>query len=272
MRLYKIFAAAVLFAAVACPAGAWTVQKVDYKNTEERQLTMKVFSPDSTTSDKRPAIVFFFGGGWMTRFLGQFEAQAKFLADKGMVCFVADYRVSKTDGTSPYDCIADAKSAMRYVRSNAERFGVDPDRIAASGGSAGGHIAAATAMIKGYDDPADDKKVDPAANLLVLFNPVLDNGPGGYGYDRIGKNYKKFSPSYNVRRGVPHSVIFLGEKDSLFTVESARRFVGNVQKKGSECDLHVYPGVGHGFFNTPKYKTMTMKEMAKFLRKHGYID
>lgn len=272
MGIFRFFGPAVLALALAVPAGAWTVRKVEYKDTRERVLTMKVFSPDTATSVKRPAIVFFFGGGWMTRFLGQFEPHAKFLADKGMVCFVADYRVAKTDGTTPYDCIADAKSAVRYIRANADAFGIDPDRIAASGGSAGGHIAAATAMVRGYDDPSDDMTVSPKANLLVLFNPVLDNGPGGYGYERIGKNYRRFSPSYNVRRGVPSSVIFLGDRDSLFTVRSAEAFRDNVVRKGAECDLHIYPGVGHGFFNRPEYKKKTMDEMEKFLRRHGYVE
>lgn len=273
MELFKKLVIACAAVVALAPAYAVKVSTVQYKHTDELDLTMKVFAPDSLRlSDRRPAIVFFFGGGWITRSLGQFEAQARYFAERGMVCFVADYRVKKTEGTSPYDCVADAKSAIRYVRSHAAEFGVDPDRIAASGGSAGGHIAAATAMVKGYDDPSDDRRISPEANLLVLFNPVLDNGPGGYGYERIGKNYKRFSPSYNVRRGVPHSIIFLGEKDTLFTVQAAERFKTAVEQKGSECELHIYPGVGHGFFNRKEYKQTTMLEAERFLKKHGYLE
>ena len=133
--------------------------------------------------------------------------------------------------------------------------------------SAGGHLAAASVMIKGFESDEDNKRICPAPDYLVLFNPVLDNGPSGYGYERIGKNYKKFSPLHNVKRkNVRPTIILLGENDNLFTVEAAQSFKNIMEKHGARCDLIVYPGETHGFFNQAKYKKETIKEMEKFFR------
>ena len=70
----------------------------------------------------------------------------------GMVGMVADYRVSSRHKTTPFDCVKDAKSAVRWARRNAERLGIDPDRLAVGGGSAGGHLAAATATVDGLNE------------------------------------------------------------------------------------------------------------------------
>ena len=102
-----------------------------------------------------------------------------------MISFVADYRVKTRQKTTPRECVQDGKSAVRWIRINAGRLGIDPDRIAAAGGSAGGHVAAATGICDGFDDSADkNPKISSKPNALILFNPVYDNGPEGYGHDR----------------------------------------------------------------------------------------
>ena len=122
-----------------------------YKATGKRAgkivgLRLHVFKPDGhKETDSRPAIVFFFGGGWVGGTPTQFYQQARFLADRGMVAISAEYRV----GISPFHCVEDGKSAIRFVKEQASSLGVDPDRVIASGGSAGGHVAACTGVIEG---------------------------------------------------------------------------------------------------------------------------
>lgn len=128
-------------------------------------------------SDKHPAIVFYNGGGWVKGDSGQFKSQSEYLATRGMVGVCVEYRVTpKDDKGPPVVCCNDAKSAMRWVRSHATELGIDPERIAASGGSAGGHLAAFTSMVEGVDDAADDLKVSPRGNALVLFNRATRRG------------------------------------------------------------------------------------------------
>jgi acetyl esterase/lipase len=120
-----------------------------YKNIGGTELRLHVFNPPNHTSSMRqPAILFFFSGGWTTGSIEQFLPQSKHFTERGMVAMVADYRVFGRYKTSPFEAMADAKSAIRWVRSRASDLGIDPDRIAAGGGSAGGHLALSAAVFE----------------------------------------------------------------------------------------------------------------------------
>lgn len=243
-----------------------------FKTTNTRQLTLKVYTPsDIKEGDKRSAIVFFFGGGWKSRRLNQFEPQAEYLCSKGMVCFIADYRVWQTDSVHPIECIKDAKSAIRYVRKNSERFNVNPDMIVASGGSAGGHLAAATAYVDKFNDENDDLNISPKPNALVLFNPVVDNSETGYGYKRIKDYFPDFSPAHNVKNPVP-TIYFLGDEDIYITVKSAEEYKKKCEDLGGVCDLHIFEGRKHGFFNKGDDYDKTLKLSYEFLVRYGFIS
>lgn len=270
MRMLKcLFAVVVLILSIA-ETQAQNVTKEVYKKTPTRDLTLKIYSPSGIkNNDKRPAIVFFFGGGWRSRNLDQFERHAKVLSDKGMVCFIADYRVKGTDKVRPDKCLMDAKSAMRYVYKNSERFNVDTTRIAASGGSAGGHLAAATCYCSEFNDPNDDKSINCRPDALVLFNPVLDNSKEGYAHNNIKDFYPDFSPSENVKNPVP-TIFFVGSKDKLITPELSRKFKQRCEAEGGRCDLHIFEGRDHGFFNKDDYEK-TMEMTVDFLKSIGYV-
>ena len=165
----------------------------------------------------------------------------------------------------------DAKSAIRYLRIHAVELNIDTIRIVASGGSAGGHLAAATALITDFNESTDDLSVSCVPNALILFNPVIDNGPGGYGFERIGEKYKDFSPIHNIAKGAPPTLIFLGTKDHLIPVETAKYYQTVMQKVGSRCDLFLYEGAGHGFFNQAEYLSKTMLEAGRFLESIDYL-
>jgi acetyl esterase/lipase len=246
-----------------------------YKHLDQEALYMQVdYPPGFDPSLSYPAMVFFFGGGWNGGTIEQFAAHAKFFASRGMVCFRADYRVKNRQGTSPFESLKDAKSALRFIRAHARELGVDPDKVVASGGSAGGHLAAATAVIDGFNEEGEDASVSCIPNALVLFNPVFDNGPGGYGYERIGEQYKDFSPLHNLKIGTPPAIVFLGTQDKLIPVETARYFKTVMEKVGSRCDLFLYEGEGHGFFNYRNYEMYldTRDKAAEFLRSLGIIQ
>ncbi len=254
------------------PLQAQEVTTEVYKKTPTRELTLKIYTPEHLSAEaRRPAIVFFFGGGWNSRSLHQFEPQAEALSRRGMVCFVADYRVRKTDGVEPRTCLADAKSAVRYIRANADRLHVDASRIAAGGGSAGGHLAAATCYCPGFDDPQDDLSVSCRPTALVLFNPVVDNSEQGYGYDRIKAYFPAFSPMENIKDPVP-TIFFVGSEDPLITEALSRKFQQRCQQAGGRCDLHVFEGKKHGFFNAEEDRLRTLELATDFLVSIGYAD
>ncbi len=275
---------AFLIGSVFATAEDYTpTQTLTYKQVEDVELELHVFTPEGHQStDSRPAIVFFFGGGWSSGTPKQFFQQAKALADLGMVAIAADYRVFNRQKTSPFESVADAKSAIRYMRRNAADLGIDPSKIVASGGSAGGHIAACTGVIQGYDEAGEDLSISSVPNAMVLFNPVIDTTENGYGLKKVGEERKfEISPAHNVRSGIVPTLIFHGTADKTVPFENAERFHRLMLDSGNHSDLVAFEGKGHGFFNgkffRPKTKDTTPYEhsMAKtisFLLARGFIS
>jgi len=121
----------------------------------------------------------FFGGGWSHGTPLQFYRECTHYAAKEMVAVAAEYRISYLHKTTPFESFEDAKDAIRWLRQHASELNIDPNRIVAAGASAGGHLAAATGMIK--ENGSEKTAISSKPNLLLLYYPVLDNGPNGYG-------------------------------------------------------------------------------------------
>jgi len=280
--MHLILSTLILAAVVSLQQSAFAAKPVGkeyvYKTVGDRGLRLYVTKPDDwKASDTRPAIVFFHGGGWVGGSPGQFTEHSKYLASRGMVCFQVEYRLlDKKSNDPPTNCCHDAKSAMRWVRSRAKEFGIDPDRIASGGGSAGGHLAAFVGTVDGTDDPQDDLKVSAKSNAMCLFNPVYDNGPDGWGSKRVGDRFKEFSPFHNVTKDDPPAIVFLGSKDSLVPVKTAYDFQAKQQAVGQKSEVLIFDGMPHGFFNHGKYNNKpyfeTVVAMDRFLASLGWLQ
>ena len=248
-----------------------------YKTVGTATLKIHVFQPDGhQATDRRPGIVHFFGGGWNGGSPGQFYRHCQYLASRGMLAMAAEYRVTSVHGSTPFESLSDAKSAMRWVRAHAAELGLDPQRLAAGGGSAGGHLATATALVGSFDEPGDDLSTCPRPNALVLYNPVYFNGPGGCGYERVKCRWQEFSPFHNIAAGAPPSVVFFGTEDHLMPVPRALEFQRLMAAVGTRSELFLYPGQKHAFFNYradgSPYFLATLYEADRFLTSLGYLS
>ncbi len=256
-----------------------------YKKVGGVDLAMTIYLPPGhARTDKRAAIVFFFGGGWTSGTPTQFERQCEYLASRGMVAMTAEYRVKSRHGVTPDACVTDAKSAIRWTRANAATLGIDPNRIVAAGGSAGGHIAAATGTVEGYDEKGEDTKVSSVPDALVLFNPVLNTTAAGWGDDKRGAGLvarfaghaKQLSPVHHVRKGVPPTLILHGTADTTVPFAQAEAFADAMEAAGNRCEVVPYEGQGHGFFNASKggakFFLATLVEADTFLASLGYLE
>jgi acetyl esterase len=270
MHVFCLFVIFLLFGSVC-----FSQERVLYKKIDSTELYMEVYRPEKLETYKNyPAMVFYFGGGWNGGSIHQFLKHAEYFSKRGIVCFLVDYRVKNRNNTSPFESLKDAKSAIRFIRGKSKDFNVDPKKIIAVGGSAGGHLAAATALIDGFDELTEDLSIGAISNALVLFNPVIDNGPGGYGFERIGAKYKDFSPLHNIRKSAPPTLIFLGTEDALIPLTTAEYYKTVMNKVGSRCDLKVYEGQSHCFFNYNKfeYYRKTVIETDLFLQSLGFLS
>ncbi|MBT6033879.1 MAG: alpha/beta hydrolase [Kordiimonadaceae bacterium] len=247
-------------------------ETVIYKTIGDVTLSLHIFNPEGHSREhSTPAIVFFHGGGWNGGSPSQFYPQSAYLASRGMVAINVEYRLKDDHGTSPAESVKDAKSAMRWVRRHAVELGINPNMIAAGGGSAGGHLAAASATLKDFNEISDDLSISARPEALVLFNPVYDNGPGGYGHERVAEYWQDFSPLHNLTENTPPTITFFGTADELVPVATAQAFKSAMSKLGVRSDLHLYEDQPHGFFNQAKY-TETVREMDKFLSSLGFIS
>ncbi len=258
-----------------------------YKTIGDVKLKIYIYEPKGHKAGaKRPAIVFFFGGGWRGGTPKQFQEQCRYLASKGMVAMTADYRVSSRQGTKPFHCVRDGKSAVRWVRQNAKRLGVDPDHIAAGGGSAGGHVAGCTGTLPKHDEPGEDAKVSSVPNAMVLFNPVLitakAEGLKAFGgkldrlAERLGvEDSMTMSPYHNIRKGLPPTLVLHGKADTTVPYSTAEAYVKQVTKTGLRAELAGYDDMPHGFFNLGRYDNKmflaTVTRMHEFLGSLGYV-
>ncbi len=259
-----------------------------YKHASDADLTLFIYGLTSNPSKaKKSAIVFFFGGGWRGGTPAQFEPHCQYLAERGMVAITAEYRVSSRHSVKALQCVLDAKSAIRWVREHASELGIDPDRIAAGGGSAGGHLAACTGLINGIEELDEDLTVSSRPNALLLFNPalVLATAEGYLNIDtnrheqleaRMGIEPKNLSPFHHVRPNAPPTIIFHGRADTTVPFVTAKAFHEAMLVHGNQSQLKGYPGMPHGFFNFGKYDnqpfTSTVTAADEFLVSLGFLD
>ena len=272
-RMFLLSTCLMLGAAAAHAADdPQPTRKIEYKQVGDVKLHLHAFEPEGhTAEDKRPAIVFFFGGGWVGGTPTQFYQQSAHLAQRGMVAYCAEYRVKSRNNATPFDCVEDGKSAVRYIREHAKELGVDPERIAAGGGSAGGHVAACTGVIDGFDAENEDANISSKPAALVLFNPVIDTGPKGYGYSRLKERYKEISPVDHVTKATPPTIIFQGDADTTTPVLGARTYNERMEKLGRRCELVEFEGAKHGFFNRGEAFEKTLADTDAFLTSLGYL-
>ncbi len=263
-----LFLAAAMGAAPAPPE----VKTMTYKTVGDRELKIYVhYPPGWKASDKRPAIIFFFGGGWTGGRVEQFQPQAEYFATRGLVAARADYRVKSRDGVTPDKCVEDARSAVRWMRRNAKELGIDPQKLITSGGSAGGHLAACTMIAKSVEAEGDDLSISTIPQAMVLFNPVLsfdhEQMIGRINGDK--ELARKISPTLHLDKNTPPALILFGTADRLKVFGD--EYWKKAEALGVRADKYLAEGQGHGFFNKSPWTERTIIAADKFLASLGFL-
>jgi acetyl esterase/lipase len=259
-----------------------------YKSIEDVDLQLWVFSPESPDKDGAPAMLFFFGGGWIGGSPEQFVPQARHLAARGMHGIVVDYRVYSRHGVKAKRCVEDARDALRYVTENAPSLGIDPKRIGVGGGSAGGHLAACLGTI--YVDDEFAPRAMALYNPATILAPInlegarpaqaqlLDDINRGIGikqphlHNRLGVEPIELSPYHHVSEETPPTILFHGTRDRTVPFVSAALFVQELKAEEVKFELKSYSGNGHGFFNGEPFLGQTMQELDDFLVGLGWLN
>lgn len=242
--------------------------QVLYYSNDGRELPVHVFSPSGERPvGGWPAIALFHGGAWQRGEPQAFHPQCHYLSAAGYLCFSVGYRVAERDGSTPADSVSDARAAVRYLRANAKSLGIDVQRLALGGGSAGGHLAAIVAT--GTREGAAEPVAPIPVNGLVLFNPMLDLSPGMPDHEHVREDWLSLSPHHQVAGPMPPTLLLLGDSDPEISVQTAQAFCDRVQAFGGNCQLEVAAGQGHGYFNPQHSRlqfALTLLSTYRFLQ------
>lgn len=237
-----------------------------YKHTAGEAQAMEIYFPEGhdPTTAKTPCVLLFHGGGWGGGDLEMFRYQCKYFASRGLVAATANYRMipaaerkSLPEGVSRKQfCITDAKSAIRWVKQNADELGIDPEKIITGGGSAGGHISILATTNPGLNDPADPKDYDTSVVAYLLFNPALSAADAQYPeVDAMQYLTDDFAPA----------VVFFGTEDKWKVGWDAAHAKLNDLGAGERIHLWIADGASHAFFNNPPWIDLTLIEADRFL-------
>ncbi len=266
--------AVVLAGLTMCGAAhATELETLVYATRSDRELTLTLHYPeDWKPDDSRPAIIFFFGGGWNNGSTEQFLPQAEYFASRGLVAARADYRVKSRDGVTPDVCVRDARSAVRWLKKHANTLGIDPAKIVASGGSAGGHLAACTLIHDSVEAAEDDLAISTIPAAMILFNPVLTFAPGEL-RGRLGEHQDlatKISPTDHLSPHSPPALILFGTDDRLLAL--AEPYWKKAKMLGVRADRFLADGEGHGFFNRSPWRERSLIVADEFLVSLGLLE
>jgi acetyl esterase/lipase len=271
-------------------AGVVLEKDITYGKGGTEDLKLDLARPDHAEG-LLPGIVYIHGGGWSGGARGAYRGEIQEAAKRGYVAVTIEYRLTQPDqsGKAKYPFpvqIEDSKCAVRWLRANAEKYHVDPNRIGATGGSAGGHLSllvGVTGSLKKFDGTGGNPDVSSQVQAVVnYFGPtdlarmygyekrvdrLLDTLVGGTPQERA-EEYKNASPVTYVTKDVCPILTIHGTADKLVPVDQAVQFDAAMKKAGATSELMILEGQGHGFMGpaNQKAREATFAFFDKYLK------
>lgn len=241
-----------------------------YKTIGPVDLAIHIFRPPGAPAQGAPAVVWFHGGSGDTGAWNHCPAFCRRFAELGIVVLQVEYRTNQRFDSMPLDALADARSAVRWTRSNAGRLGLDPNRIAVAGFSTGATLAAQTLVVDGFDDPGDDLAVSVRPNAAILVSGCYEPESDAY-FRRVMEgqaDLARLSPAALSRPGLPPTLAIHGEADRVCEIEPARRLIDAMDGGGRLVALAGQPH--HFVFSAPAARAEALEATAAFLMQAGW--
>lgn len=245
-----------------------------FRPLQPEPLRLHVFKPKNwSTNDHRPALVFFFGGGWSKGTPEKSASWGKFAASLGMVGVCPDYRTIGRFKTTPLESVADARAAVRWVQDHAQELGINPARIVVGGNSAGGHLALWTGIAKAPPGLIESESPAPKPAAILLFSAVSDTSIlNGYTPKRFGTNATALSPLHQLDKKMPPILAFHGDADNTVPYQQAIALRDALQASGNDCELVIVPGGDHNFSSQlPEWKDKAREKVKEFLTREKIL-
>jgi acetyl esterase/lipase len=269
---------------IATPDNVEEILNIDYGTGGQRKLQLDLYLPKGRTK-ATPAIIFIHGGAWKSGKRSDMKFYCVKFAEKGYVTATVTYRLMDE---APFPAaVQDVKCAVRWLRANAVKYNIDPERIVASGNSAGGHLS----MMIGYsDDPSlegtgGNNNFSSRVCAVVNFygptdlttdfakkQPLVENFLGGKTFDEAPDIYKLASPIFHLTKDDPPTLIFHGTIDSTVPIAQADKLVVKLKGLGIDYVYERYDGWPHTMDLAESVNRRCVYKMEQFFEKYIPID
>jgi len=284
LALFSTVPALACSAAPTAPASRRISQKnIVYGEIDGQKLLLDSYFPQQSGRAALPVVLLVHGGGWSGGDKADFSEMAAFLAQEGYACFSINYRLVEEQANRYPAALDDVQRAVRWVRANANSYGLDAQRIAAIGASAGGHLVAllGTTETRLNDDPALAQYSSRVNAVVDLFGPVDLTRPfpaAGSGGNvqalvdaflgqpaaSVPELAREASPVFHLDSQTAPFLIFHGDQDALVPVEQSRQFHQALQSAGIDSTYVEFKNEGHGFAQ-PASQERFARELLAFL-------
>jgi acetyl esterase/lipase len=251
----------------ALPDSVKVERDIVYARYGDREVKLDLYLPKKPASGKIPCIVVIHGGGWRSGDKTRFAPIAAALAEQGFAAACIGYRLlPEVQFPAP---ILDCKAAVRWVRANAAKHGIDPDRLGAIGGSAGGHLVAmlgTSATVKELEGDGGNPGVSSRVQAVVAMATPAEMSRAA---ERAGIDQKMvalISPVTHVTKDSAPILLLHGTKDTLVPMSQSELLLEKYQKAGAKAELVKMPDGIHAFWNGEQWFADMMKRSAAFFR------
>ncbi|CAN7676185.1 alpha/beta fold hydrolase [Duganella sp. LjRoot269] len=275
----------IRIASAALPPDVARIADQTYVQYGARCLKLDLYLPAMDASRSMPVVILVHGGGWRSGFRSEFAPMAVRLAQRGYAAVTVSYRLS---GEARYPAaIHDVRAAVRWVRSNAGRYGIDPQRIALAGGSAGGQIASlagVTGHLDQFDPGAAGSPVSGAVQAIVNIDGLSDftseaarateddpkKNPSSAGawfggrYAEKTDLWREASPIQYVREGMP-AILFIDSAQPRFSV-GRDEMQGKMRQVAAATQTVILPDTPHSFWLFDPWLQPTVDATVTFLK------
>lgn len=269
--------------------------EIIYKTVNGEKLDLILFLPKVKKYGKTPVMLYTHGGGWAKGdkyniLQPAFFETLKILTDSGIACASIEYRLTRLDTSTAFDCVVDCKDAGRFLVKNADKYGLDAMKIGLWGGSAGGHLSLMTALgiPKNFPGEADLKNFDPAYKCVASYFPlttflepeVLKGSnfanpkrfipmPGGL-LEEKRDTAKLISPVEYLKKSSPPILLLHGNNDKVLSINNSLYMMEVAKEKGAPVEMLTVEAAGHSFQGENIKPSMSEinKISAKFIMKH----
>jgi acetyl esterase/lipase len=247
----------------------------------DRPLLLDLYTPKNRVGSPVPGLLFFHGGSWKSGKREDYRIYATWFASRGYVVATASYRLKQVSLFPA--ALEDGKAAVRWMRDNATKLGIDPDRLVVLGGSAGGHLA----MMVGYtaDDPSFEGQSGTSgvssrvAAVVDFYGPANLTTPFGQAAsvvrDFLGKKYiedpalwRRASPQFHLKADAPPTLVFHGTIDDIVPIDQGDSLVAKLRELGVPYEYYRMDGWPHTMDLAVPVNEFFRARVEQFLAKH----